>query len=172
MRHFPLSCQQMPEAAARPDPQARVWRGEGHPAQRVRVLDPIGHEEFVQAEFRATTEKHRLLVERIPLVQDLQNAWLLLLFCANTRATHSLCGVPPVRDSWASLIGQTRSMIGPVCHSRWVGADCGAPPECVSLLLGPTGTDSLRMIHNRHPEVAATIVRCLSGFHRRCFVSR
>ena len=45
-------------------------------------------------------------------------------------------------DSWASLVGQTRTMIGPVCHSSW-----GVPG----------------MIHNRHPEVAATMVRCLSG---------
>ena len=35
--HFPLACQQMQEAAARADPQARVWRGTtrclcvGHP---------------------------------------------------------------------------------------------------------------------------------------------
>ena len=67
------------------------------PAQQgVRVLGiPIGHVEFVQAELRATTVKHQTLVERIPLVQDLQSAWLILLFCANTRATYSLRGVPP-----------------------------------------------------------------------------
>ena len=95
--HYPPACQQMQEAAARADPQARVWRGEGPPAQQgVRVLGiPIGHEEFVQAELRATTVKHQTLVERIPLVQDLQSAWLLLLFCANTRATYSFRGVPP-----------------------------------------------------------------------------
>ena len=40
---------------------------------------PIGHEEFVQAELRATTEKHQTLVERIPLVQDTQSAWLQFL---------------------------------------------------------------------------------------------
>ena len=37
------------------------------------------------------------------------------------------------RDSWASLVVQRRSMIVPVCHSRWVGVDCGAPPERGSL---------------------------------------
>ena len=42
-------------------------------------------------------------------------------------------------DSWASLVGQTRSMIGPVCHTIWVGVDCGAPPERGSLLLEPAG---------------------------------
>ena len=81
----------------RADPQARVWRGGRPPAQQgVHVLGlPIGHEEFVQAELRATTEKHKTLVERVPLVQDLQSAWLLLLFCANTHATCSLRGVLP-----------------------------------------------------------------------------
>ena len=87
----------MQEAGARVDPQARVWRGEGPPAHHgVRVLGiPVGHEEFVQAELRATTVKHQTLVERVPLVEDLQSAWLLLLFCANTRAMYSLLGVPP-----------------------------------------------------------------------------
>ena len=95
--HYPPACQQMQEAAAHADPQAGVWRREGPPAQQgVRVLGIlIGHEEFVQAELRATTEKHQTLVERIPLVQDLQSARLLLLFCANTHATFSLRGVPP-----------------------------------------------------------------------------
>ena len=46
--HLPPGCQEMQEVAARVDPQARVWRGEGPPSQQgVRVLGiPIGHEEF------------------------------------------------------------------------------------------------------------------------------
>ena len=94
--HWLPGCQEMQEVAARVDPQARVWQGEGPPSQQgVRVLGiPIGHEEFVQVKLRATTEKHRLLVERLPSVRDLQSDWLLF-FCVSTRATHSFRGVPP-----------------------------------------------------------------------------
>ena len=38
---------------------------------------------------------HIVLHERLLSVQDLQSAWLLLLFCANARATYLLCGIPP-----------------------------------------------------------------------------
>ena len=38
---------------------------------------------------------HRVLHERLLSVQDLQSAWLLLLFCANAWATYSLRGIPP-----------------------------------------------------------------------------
>ena len=64
-------CQEMQEVAAHVDPLARVWRGQGPPSEQgVRVLGiPIGHKEFVQAVLRATTEKHKLLIERIPLVR-------------------------------------------------------------------------------------------------------
>ena len=152
--HFPPGCQEMQEAAARVDPQARVWRGG---EQGVRVLSiPIGHEEFVHAELRATTEKHRSLVERISLVRDLQSAWLLLLFCANTRVTYSAescqlrhSSLQPLtmlphgsvsRSFWGSLVvHRRRRMIVPVCHSRGVGAVCEAPPERGSQHTRPAG---------------------------------
>ena len=56
---------------------------------------PVGHVEFVQAQLVSTTKKHATLYQRIQSVQDLQSAWLLLLFCVNTRATYSLRGIPP-----------------------------------------------------------------------------
>ena len=55
-----------------------MWRGEGPShEQGIRVLGiPIGHVEFVQAQFRQKkTEMHRVLHERLS-VQDLQSAWL------------------------------------------------------------------------------------------------
>ena len=43
---------------------------------------PLGHREFVEAQLRAITAEHRVLLNRIPHVGDLQCTWLLLLFCA------------------------------------------------------------------------------------------
>ena len=36
-----------------------------------------------------------VVLDRIPVLQDLQSAWLLLLHCANIRANHWFRGVPP-----------------------------------------------------------------------------
>ena len=95
--HMPPGCDAMQVAAQRVDPHARVWRGEGPShEQGIRVLGiPIGHVDVVQAQLRSKTEVHRVLHERLLSVQDLQSAWLLLLFCANARATYSLRGIPP-----------------------------------------------------------------------------
>ena len=46
---------------------------------------PLGHADFVQEHLRAKNESHRILLDRIPSVPDLQAAWLILLFCASTR---------------------------------------------------------------------------------------
>ena len=41
------------------------------------------------------TDEHQVLTDRIPLVQDLQAAWLLLFYCAGSRATFWLRSVRP-----------------------------------------------------------------------------
>ena len=38
---------------------------------------------------------HRTLLERVPSILDLPSAWLLLLFCASTRANFLLRALPP-----------------------------------------------------------------------------
>ena len=81
--HVPPGCDSMQVATQRVDPHARVWRGEGPSyEQGIRVLGiPIGHVDFVHAQLRSKTEKHRVLHERLLSVQDLQSAWLLFLIC-------------------------------------------------------------------------------------------
>ena len=56
---------------------------------------PLGHPAFVQSFLRAKTEDHALLLGRIPKVPDLQSAWLILLFCASTRANYLLRALLP-----------------------------------------------------------------------------
>ena len=71
-----------------------VWRGD--PAlpthkQGIIVLGtPLGCMDFVEAQLAEKTEEHEILLERIPKVSDLQCAWLLLLFCAASRASYIL----------------------------------------------------------------------------------
>ena len=56
---------------------------------------PIGTPEFVRSQLEQTSLKHKVLFNRLTSVEDLQSAWLLLLFCANTRVTYSLRWLPP-----------------------------------------------------------------------------
>ena len=53
------------------------------------------HPAFVEAELSEKVADHATLLERIPQMQDLQCAWLLLLFCATSRANYLLRVVLP-----------------------------------------------------------------------------
>ena len=102
---------------------------------------------------------------------DLQSAWLLLLFCANTRATYSLRGVPPAETEQFAAAHDSATW---QCFTQLLGIsdDAEEAHEWASLpfQLGgcglrsatrtrvPAHSDSLRMIHSRHPEVAETMV--------------
>ena len=41
----------------------------------------VGREEFVKNQLAKKFEEHQVLMDPIPLVQDLQAAWLLLFYC-------------------------------------------------------------------------------------------
>ena len=82
------------EAARVDDPDAQVWFGD-HEApvesRGIRVLGtPLGTAEYVRAQLQAIGESRQLPLDRIPAVQDLQSAWLLLLFCVASRSTYYL----------------------------------------------------------------------------------
>ena len=134
---FLQGCHALQVAAERVDRDARVWRG---PTSKG---SGVGHVEYVQTQLVSTTEKHKTLCQRIQSVQDWQSAWLLLLFCANTRATYSLRGIPPdevaefaaAHDeaSWQCFTkllgfpGARTDTVSPVCHLTWADVGCRAP---------------------------------------------
>ena len=67
------------------DPPTHVWKGQGLPErQGMKVLGaPLGHPAFVEAFLVKKIAEQRILLDRIPLVADLQASWLLLLHCAS-----------------------------------------------------------------------------------------
>ena len=79
---------------------ARIWVGDQTlpPAEQgLQVLGaPIGSLAYIEAALARTTAKHAVLFERITAVPDLQCAYLLLTYCANTRATYLLRALPPI----------------------------------------------------------------------------
>ena len=45
---------------------------------------------------QAVVAEHQILLDRIPRVKDIQNAWLLLLHCASARANYQIRSVDPI----------------------------------------------------------------------------
>ena len=80
-------------------PEAIVWRGDTslpRCQQAVKILGvPVGQPEFVLSCLERKSEEHSTSFQRIPVVEDPQAAWLLLLMCVSTRANHWLRCVRP-----------------------------------------------------------------------------
>ena len=77
----------MTETARRTVKDAVLWRGD----QNLPVgQQGIGQEEYVKNHLDKKSDEHQ-----VPLVQDLQAAWLLLFYCAGSGATFWLRSVRP-----------------------------------------------------------------------------
>ena len=105
-----------PSACEEVDPEARVWKGDvsrPRSEQGLKILGtPVGQREYVTTKLDQLIAKHRVLLERIPAVNDLQSG--LLTFSVTTRAnfTSEMCS-----QSWPS--GLLFSMM-PTCGSVFV----------------------------------------------------
>ena len=95
----PSGVDQLTAAARVQDPRAIVWRGDAElpvSEQGMKVLGvPLGREEYAIRFLEKKTEHHDTLFDRIPLVPDVQASWLLLSYCAATRANFYLRNVTP-----------------------------------------------------------------------------
>ena len=76
-----------------------VWRWDPQLPLHKQGLTVLGvsvrQPEFVVAELTAKAEEHANLFEKITHVPDVQIGWLLLVFCAATRANYCLRTVSP-----------------------------------------------------------------------------
>ena len=75
---------------------ANVWRGDAPAAERgfVALGTPLGHPRFVAAHTDTRLLEKARLLQELPLLPDLQCAWLLLAMCASPRADHILRTLP------------------------------------------------------------------------------
>ena len=76
---------------------ANVWCGDAPEAERgfVALGTPLGHPQFVAAHTDTRLLDEVRLLQELPLLPDLQCAWLLLAMCASPRADHLLRTLPP-----------------------------------------------------------------------------
>ena len=172
----PPACDQLEQLARVSDPEARVWKGSGIPTaeQGVRILGtPLGHPDYVHSYLQNVLNEHGVLLSRIPLVEDVQSAWALLLHCAGGRANYMLRVVrPEAVQRFAE--GHTNGLWE--CLRNILGSSVEVDPTIrdtctLPLSLGGMGlrnatrtsppaywaswADCLGMLRARHPDVAA-----------------
>ena len=144
-------------AAARElDPSAVVWKG-------VKILGILlGHLENVQHQLQGVSASHRQLLERIPSVQDLQAAWLLLLCCAGTRANYLLRAIPPTQTEECL----TRILGADISLESWEvanllslgGLGLRSPPRVSKAAYWSSWADCVQTTAKRQPAVAEQLV--------------
>ena len=72
-------CTVLERMARETDRTARVWRGSEvlEDEQGMKVLGtPLGHPQYVRRFLSQLSEKHKVLLRRIPRLDDVQSAWL------------------------------------------------------------------------------------------------
>ena len=167
-------------AAQAVKPEAVVWRGDPQlplHKQGLTVLGvPVGQPEFVVAELTAKAEEHASLFEKITHIPDVQIGWLLLVFCAATRANYWLRTVSPELTGGFARRHDHEAV---QCMCRLLQVEQTLCPSVLDtarmpLSLGGLGVggalmtrdaahwgswaDCLEMIAQRHPPVAQAIV--------------
>ena len=180
----PGACDVLERIARTSDPHAHVWKGPGLPEERqgMKVLGaPLGHPAFVEAFLEKKIAEQRILLDRIPLVADLQASWLLLLHCASARANYlirvvesgavaqyasrhdeglwnCLCAILKVDFHQTPLIRDTATMtlvLG--------GMGLRSASRTRTSAFWASWADSLAMIHAHHREVASQFVYALEN---------
>ena len=96
----PPACARLQAAAILVTPDAIVWRGDRSlpdEEQGIIILGtPAGKPEYILHKLTQKSGVHAQLLERIPAVEDVQAAWLLLLFCAAAKSNFLLRTVSPL----------------------------------------------------------------------------
>ena len=145
------------------------------------VGEPIGASCFLEGFLHKRVTEHQTLLDRIPLLPDLQSAWSLLLHCASAKANYLLRVVEP--DAVAEFArAHDQGIWKCLCellHVDPVQREETTLSASLPLSLGGLGlrsaartsvsafwaswADTLPMIHARHREIANHFVGELEG---------
>ena len=178
----PPVCDVLEQIARVSDPTARVWRGSGVATERhgIKILGtPVGHPDFVRSHLVDLVEEQHVLLERIPMLQDVQGAWLLLVHCASARANYVVRCVRPEAVAQSARVHDANlweclSRILKFKSSNWHvtvatfplvlgGLGFAVPSVPEPPHIGRVGPDCMPMIKERHPMVAELFVGSLEG---------
>ena len=121
----PPACEEMQLAAVQVDPEARVWKGDvsrPRSEQGLKILGtPVGQPENDTTKLDQLIAKHRVLLERIPAVNEFAVRLVAVDFmCRHSSKFH--------RPKCAARVGP------PVCCSAWC--------QCVAVFLQSAGRET------------------------------
>ena len=139
-----------------------------------------GHPDFVRSHLQKTAGEHQTLLEMIPLLPDVQSAWMMLSHCASAGAN---CHLRVIRPELALQFATTHDqhLWGCLCQILGISTSAAHATAKASatlpLALGGLGlrsavrtsrsaywaslADCLPMIARRHPVVAAQVIRSM-----------
>ena len=185
---FPPGCEALQEAARLDDPGAVVWKGDAQlplSQQGIKIWGiPVGRRKYIEHFLDVRVTGQAEFLQKIPLVKDLQCAWLLLLYCGVSRANFYVRSVAP---EFSLQFAQRHDSQIFACLADLLQVPVDAVPESaravatLPLTLGGLGmrssvrlrhaahwaswADSIKMISERHPEVSTTILRAVDEQH-------
>ena len=134
----------------------------GPSERRITILGtPVGTSEFVLKQLESQIGEHATFLSRILAIQDLQCAWLLLLYCV-ARANFLLRTISPdlsldfaIWDCFCSLVGVDPTAV------QWSSHAAASLPVASGGLGLRSAVKSryaahwgMKMIRDRHPEIA------------------
>ena len=99
-----------------------VWTGNAPEAERgfLALGTPIGHPAYVASHTDARLREEARLLQELPLLPDLQCAWLILAMCAAPRADHLLRTLPPdLSASYARGMRPRRRSLAVSARASW-----------------------------------------------------
>ena len=173
--------------ARRAQPEAVVWRGDPdlpESKQGLRVLVVP----YILSQLDQKADEHEELLRRIPAIQDVQSAWLLLLYCAVPRANYWFRTVQPEltaafaerhdKDVWTCLCEILQiNKVGPkVVSSASLpvtlgGVGLGSALRIREAAFWASWADCLEMVTERHPSITTAMIEGITQKSQGCMGS-
>ena len=160
----PAVCDTLESMARAADPRASFWRGSEVPTnkQGMKVLGtPCGYRDFIKSHLDKTGDDHQILLDRIPLLDNLQSSWLLLVHCAGARANYLTRVVQP--DA-ALVFCQRHDVSMWRCFSAFAQIEPGQPQDVrdtASMPLAPGGLRLRTAVRGSKPAFWASWADCM-----------
>ena len=182
--------------------KTRIWNRGGHAPPNIHTLGPdtwvgnrelppeqqgitvlgapIGTDAYAQHFLQNTSTSHRPLLEQLPHLQDLQAAWLLLLYTASPRSNYLLRLLPPAQTA---TFAEQHDLDISRCLTQLLQTDSlpvdGLARAHLPLAMGGLGlmsasqlstpahwaswADAMPVLQRQLPSVAATILQALNN---------
>ena len=148
----------------------------------------MGHPSYILFQLEQKADEHEELLRRIPAIQDVQLAWLLLLYCAVPRANYWFRTVQPEftaafaerhdKDVWTCLceILQINTVDPKVVSSASLpvtlgGVGLGSAVRIREASFWASWADCLEMVTERHPSIATAMIEGITQKSQGCMGS-